>query len=278
MVATLKDESKDVKLRLPATRENWLQIEQQIRSAATELEIMPLLDGVYVVKPLFPKIPITKYRYEMVNAPASPGGTVPRTPGGGNRLQIPQLDANGQKMFSTELIDPTGDPAGPRRRIVAAQYEVETGESDFSTSELVKLYQQKERNDKEKDCLIAKSWSFLMTITEDHLRDLIMPYEHLIDRLQKINIAWRAINFYYEGDTQEDRRVQLDLLMQGIPRTFNVLEREPTVEEVSQIASAILAVVGTFAKLVPAINIEDYQKKSLFIKSLPFVCDDKIQQ
>jgi hypothetical protein len=89
MVATLKDVSKDVKLRLPATRENWLQIEQQIRSAATELEIMPLLDGVYVVKPLFPKIPITKYRYEMVNAPASPGGTVPRTPGEGKRLQIP---------------------------------------------------------------------------------------------------------------------------------------------------------------------------------------------
>jgi hypothetical protein len=53
MVATLKDESKDVKLRLPATRENWLQIEQQIRSAATELEIMPILDGIYVVKPLF---------------------------------------------------------------------------------------------------------------------------------------------------------------------------------------------------------------------------------
>ena len=61
MVATLKDESKDVKLRLPATRENWLHIEQQIRSAATELEIMPLLDGIYVVKPLFPKIPMTKY-------------------------------------------------------------------------------------------------------------------------------------------------------------------------------------------------------------------------
>ena len=86
-----------------------------------------------------------------------------------------------------------------------------------------------------------------MTITEDHLRDLIMPYENLIDRLQKINLAWRSINFYYEGDTQEDRRVQLDLLMQGIPRTFNVLEREPTVEEVSQIVSAILAVVDKFA-------------------------------
>ncbi len=55
MVATLKDESKDVKLRLPATRENWLQIERQIRSAATELEIMPLLDGIHVVKPLFPR-------------------------------------------------------------------------------------------------------------------------------------------------------------------------------------------------------------------------------
>jgi hypothetical protein len=98
-----------------APRENWLQIEQQIRSAATELEIMPLLDGIYVVKPLFPKIPITKFRYEMVNAPVSPGGTVPRTPGGANRLQIPRLDANGQKIFSTELIDPAGDPAGPRR-------------------------------------------------------------------------------------------------------------------------------------------------------------------
>ncbi len=78
------------------------------------------------------------------------------TPGGGNRLRIPRLDANGQKVFSTELVDAAGDAAGPRRRIIAAQFEVETGESDFSTSELVKLYQQKERNDKKRfiDCKI----------------------------------------------------------------------------------------------------------------------------
>ena len=51
----------------------------------------------------------------MVNAPASPGGTVPRTPDGVNHLRIPRLDAIGQKVFFTELMDPTGDLAGPRR-------------------------------------------------------------------------------------------------------------------------------------------------------------------
>lgn len=68
MVATPKDESKDVKVRLPATQENCLHIEQPVRSVATELEIMPLLDGIYAVKPVFPKISLTKFQYEMVNA------------------------------------------------------------------------------------------------------------------------------------------------------------------------------------------------------------------
>jgi hypothetical protein len=129
--------------------------------AATEKEIMPLLEGRYVIKPLFPKIPVTKYRFEMMDAPATPNGTIPTTPGGVHRLRIPRRDANGERIFSTQLVDqsPNADPAGPRQRIIEARYEIETGEHDFSRAELVKLHFEKTKSDKEKDHLVAKAWS-----------------------------------------------------------------------------------------------------------------------
>jgi hypothetical protein len=66
-------------------------------------------------------------------------------------------------------------------------------------------------------------------------------------------------------------------MMSNIPKNIDTLEREPTVEEIGGIASSIYAIVGKFAKLEPAIIIEDYQKKALFLKSLPPCCDAQIQ-
>ena len=48
----------DVKLRLPSAREQWLTVEQQIISVAIEKELLPIFEGTYKEKPLYPHIPM----------------------------------------------------------------------------------------------------------------------------------------------------------------------------------------------------------------------------
>lgn len=215
----------DMRLKLPATREQWLTVEQQIRAVAVEKELLPILEGTYVEKPLYPLIPMKKWAFEYEVVPIDPTNLA------GGTKTIPKLDPNGERIILTDAL--TGE------RMVEAEYVSETGPHDFSKSELVKLHQEKQRNDDKTSKMRAMTWTFLMKITETHHRDLIIPFAHKYDDPTQARDAWTAIKGYYEGLTIEDRRVHLDSMWLNIPKIYKELLRRPTMREVNNLVSSI---------------------------------------
>jgi len=194
MVATHgTSELSDVKLKLPPTREQWLTVEQQIRAVAIEKKLLPILEGTYQEKPLFPIIPVKRWKFETEVVPIDP-----TDPTQGTQVVL-KLDANRERVIQ---IDPI-----THERIVHAEFLSETCAEDFSTAELVKLHQEKQKNDEKTAKLRAMSWAFLMKLTETHHRDLIIPFSHMTNQPDQCKNAWAAIKSYYE-----DRRVHLEAM------------------------------------------------------------------
>jgi hypothetical protein len=112
-----------------------------------------------------------------------------------------------------------------------------------------------------------------MTITSDNHRELIM------DKMPTRNVAeaWTAIREYFEGASMDDRRIQLNLALQGIPKMIGQLTRTPSCAEVQTVVSAIRVIVNKLASLLPPTEVPDHQKKTIFLQSLPSVCDEQLQ-
>ena len=245
-------------LRLPADRTEWYLMEQQLLSKAAEMEIGEYLDGSYVEKPMFPKVPITLYEFH----PDNDAHGVQRADAAGRLLW--QIDANGQKI-------PVLEADGSHR--IRSQFVMTTTADDYGLAEIVKLQQAKQKHDDEDAKKRAKAWQFLMTITSDNHRELIM------DKMPTRNVAeaWTAIREYFEGASMGDRRIQLNLALQGIPKMIGQLTRTPSCAEVQIVVSAIRVIVNKLASLQPPTEVPDHQKKTIFLQSLPSVCDEQLQ-
>ena len=129
MVATHgSSELSDVKLKLPPTREQWLTVEQQIRAVAIEKELLSILEGTYIEKPLFPVIPVKRWAFEMQNVPIDPTNLAL-----GNH-NVNRLDVNGERIFR---LDAAGD------RILEAEYMSELCPDNLTSGEMIRLHQEK---------------------------------------------------------------------------------------------------------------------------------------
>jgi hypothetical protein len=144
---------------------------------------------------------------------------------------------------------------------------------DYDLAGIVKLQQAKQKHDDEDAKKRAKAWQFLMTITSENHRELIM------DKMPTRNVAeaWTAIRQYFEGASMDDRRIQLNLSLQGIPKLIGQLTRTPSCAEVQTVVSAIRVLVNKLASLVPPTEVPDHHKKTIFLQSLPSVCDEQLQ-
>jgi hypothetical protein len=173
-------------LRLPADRTEWYLMEQQLLSKAAEMEIGEFLDGTYAEKPMFPQVPITLYEF----APDMDLATgLQRRNGAGALMCL--LDANGQRI-------PVLEPDGTHR--IRGQFTMNTTADDYDLPGIVKLQQAKQKHDDEDAKKRAKAWQFLMTITSENHRELIM------DKMPTRNVAeaWTAIRQYFEGASMDD--------------------------------------------------------------------------
>jgi hypothetical protein len=179
-----------------------------------------------------------------------------------------KLDPNGERIILTDPI--TGE------RMVESEYVSETSPLDFTKAELVRLHQEKQKNDEKTAKLRAMAWAFLMKLTEIHHRDLIIPFSHMDNQPDQCKNAWAAIKSYYEGLTGEDRRVHLEAMWTDIPKLYKTLARRPTMREVNNLVSSIGALCCKFAQLTPSVTIDDFRKKSLFVNSLPPACDQEM--
>ena len=142
MVATHGSSAlSDVKLKLPPTREQWLTVEQQIRAVAIEKELLSILEGTYIEKPLFPVIPVKRWAFEMDNVPIDP-----------TNLALGNHNVN--------RLDAAGD------RILEAEYMSELCPDDLTSGEMIRLHQEKQKNDEKTAKLRAMTWAFLMKLTE----------------------------------------------------------------------------------------------------------------
>jgi hypothetical protein len=251
-------ETNATTLKLPAQREHWFLSEQSILAEAAERDIMPFLDGSYHPKPMYPEVRIVRYGYQKqldgFGAPMTDahGETIYRENANGEK--IPELDAEGNHRIENE-------------------YMHQVGFGDLELQDVLKLHHEKERRDREDEKRRASAWHFLMQITEDHHRDLITQYMVT----QNCADAWAAIQRYYIGTTVEDKRIQMDLAMKSIPKLLQFLKRTPTCEEVQHVVTAINLIVTKLAQLMPPTVVPDHEKKSLFLQSLPSICDESIQ-
>ena len=80
------------RLRLPASREKWLFVEQQIVSKAIEKNILEILEGTFVPDPLFSVMTVPEYLVDMDNTKVPPE---------------PKKDHNGRTIL---ILDNEGNP------------------------------------------------------------------------------------------------------------------------------------------------------------------------
>jgi hypothetical protein len=69
----------------------------------------------------------------------------------------------------------------------------------------------------------------------------------------------------------------MDLAMKSIPKLLQSLKVTPTCEQVQHVVTAINLIVTKLAQLNPPTIVPDHEKKSLFLQSLPSICDEAIQ-
>jgi hypothetical protein len=176
----------------------------------------------------------------------------------------PKKDHNGRTIL---ILDTEGNP------VQSGTLKIQSNLTDFTVDGLMRLHETHRKHELREKNLKAQAWAFLMDLTEIHHRDLIT--KHI--PTQDISAAWTDIKAYFEGASQQAKHAQLKLLMKTIPKSFSHLERNPTCQEISAIISAIVSVVTKFTRLEPPVTITDFDKKSLFIESLPACCDNQIE-
>ena len=136
---------------------------------------------------------------------------------------------------------------------------------DFTSSELVRLHTEKEKERRRDESLRSKAWGLIMAASQIHLRDVVIPFQ---GPPPNPSGAFNAVKDYYEGRTEADKKDQLDLLMQSIPQLLKDNEK-PSLDEVTAVITAIDSVTAKFLSLHPPVDVPDHTKKSIFQRSLP---------
>jgi hypothetical protein len=250
MVATREEaQSSSSKIpRFPVDRLEWLSTEVGFESEAATKKCMHHLDGTYQPMPLFPVVLAPRLAFQL--DPLQPDGFARDV----DHLKIPLFEADG-------VTQQVNGPAMVIRTCVE-DYMARPGE-------LVKLNEIKRKHDEDEMNKKSQAWSMMLTSSENHLRDLVLQYQGPpIDP----SGAYAAVKAYYEGATDEDKRMQLDLLMESVTKILVGVET-PTLSQVQMIISAIDRVTQTFGALRPAGLVPDHRKKSIFTRSLPTSCN-----
>ena len=152
---------------------------------------MHYLDGTYIPVPLFSVVLAPRLAFQL--DPMQPDGFARDV----DNLRIPLFEADG-------VTQQVNGPAMVIRTCVE-DYMARSGE-------LVKLNETKRKHDEDEMNKKSQAWSMMLTGSENHLRDLVLQYQGPpIDP----SGAYAAVKAYYEGATDEDKRMQLDLLMES---------------------------------------------------------------
>lgn len=250
MVATLshdKEETKRTYPRLPELIHNWPEFHDEFNSKCKAEGIEKILTGTYEIPEFYPKIKTIRFQRQQ---------TVPGTD---------DVDLHGNVIY-------VKDAEG--KRVIENEGWLETDQRNYDAKEhaqLMKIYDQKE---KERIRLNEKAWGALMEITSKIHRSCLTPHKASTDSSE----AWAAITMIYEGHSDSDRRLAIDIAKDEIiNRLPKHTAKSPTSKQIREIISSIAEVKRRWQYCEPPINMTQEELQSIFIRSMPTCCNKELR-
>jgi len=234
--------SKASDLRLPIEKLDFITFELEFTNRANASNCNQAISGYLPLEQMFP--PIRTVFYQWVE----------------NAAGVRTTDAHGNFI---PVLDAEGDP------VVVDEVLVHTDGSlleDYGS--LAKIHSNFTKREEKRETKITNAISLILEVTSDGMhRDLVQL--HLNEF--RPDLAWIAIKNYYEGEGVAEKRQSLDLLWANVPRTLSGIDK-PTSEHIKTLITVIAAITSRYAALVPPQIVDDPERKSTFIRSLPKSC------